>query len=71
MLTENQIRRVWESMLAAETRALYFGDLTSRYTRRKHWITGLSFFLSCGAAATVIAKTRIGHLSYWRSHPPR
>jgi len=57
MLTEDQINRVWENMLAAEARSLYFRDLTTRYTRRKQWITGLSFFLSSGAAATVIAKT--------------
>ena len=43
-------------MLAAETRSLYFGDLATRYTQRKQWITGLSFFLSSGAAASLIAK---------------
>jgi hypothetical protein len=56
MLSEFQINRVWENMLAAETRSLYFGDLASRYTRRKQWITGLSFFLSSGAAAALIGK---------------
>jgi hypothetical protein len=56
VLTQDQINRVWENMLAAETRSLYFGDLTNRYTRRKQWIIGLSFFFSSGAAATVIAK---------------
>jgi len=43
-------------MLSAETRSLYFGDLTVRYTRQKQWITGVSFFLSSGAAAAVIGK---------------
>jgi hypothetical protein len=56
-LTQDQISRVWENLLAAETRSLYFGDLTTRYTREKQWITGLSFFLSSGAAATLIAKS--------------
>jgi len=56
MLNDFQIARVWENMLAAETRALYFADLTARYTRRKQWITGGSFFLSSGAAATLIGK---------------
>ena len=56
MLNEFQTTRVWENMLAAETRSLYYGDLASRYTRRKQWITGLSFFLSSGAAATLIGK---------------
>ena len=57
MLNEFQINQVWEEMLAAETRSFYFGDLASRYTREKQWITGLSFFLSTGAAATLIGKS--------------
>ena len=56
MLNEFQTNLVWENMLAAETRSLYFGDLASRYTRQKQWITGASFFLSSGAAATIIGK---------------
>jgi uncharacterized membrane protein len=56
VLNEFQTTRVWENMLAAETRSLYFGDLAFRYTRVKQWITGLSFFLSSGAAATLIGK---------------
>ena len=56
MLNEFQVKRVWENMLAAETRALYFGDLTSRSTRLKQWIVGLSFLTSSSAAASIIAK---------------
>ncbi|MSV35924.1 MAG: hypothetical protein EXQ47_10055 [Bryobacterales bacterium] len=56
MLDEFQINQVWENMLAAEARSLYFGDLAARYTRRKQWITGASFFLASGAAATVVAR---------------
>ena len=56
MLDEFQRIQVWENMLAAETRSLYFGDLASRYTRQKQWITGLSFFLASGAAASLIGK---------------
>lgn len=56
MLTEDQINRVWQGMLAAETRAMYFSDLATQYARRKQLITGLSFFLSSGAAATIIAR---------------
>ncbi len=56
MLNEFQRNKVWENMLAAETRSLYFGDLASRYTRRKQIITGLSFFLASGAAATMVGK---------------
>jgi hypothetical protein len=56
MLNDFQARRVWENMLAAETRSLYFADLASRYTKRKQFITGISFFLSSGAAASLIGK---------------
>ncbi|SRR5260370_15648785 len=56
MLSKSQIDRVWENMLAAETRALYFGDLASRYARQKQIITGITFFFSSGAAATIIGK---------------
>jgi hypothetical protein len=56
MLNDAQIRRVWENMLAAEARSYYFGDLASRYATQKQWITGASFFLASGAAATIIAK---------------
>jgi hypothetical protein len=57
MLNESQVNQVWENMLAAEVRALYFADLASRYTRQKQIITGLSFFLSSWAAATIIAQS--------------
>ncbi len=56
MLNEHQITVVWENMLAAESRALYFADLASRDTRCKQFITGASFFLSSGAAAAVVSK---------------
>lgn len=53
MLTDNQVNRVWEKLISAETRSLYFGDLAALYTKRKQWITGISFFLASGAAATL------------------
>ena len=56
MLTEDQAKRVWEKMLGAEARSLYFGDLAAAYTRRKQVITATSFFLASGAAAALIAK---------------
>lgn len=60
MLDEFQRTKVWESLLAAEARSLYFGDLARRYTRRKQVITGIAFFLSSGAAASLI-----GNLPSW------
>ena len=56
MLTEDQIRQTWTGLLSAETRALYFGDLAGRAARRKQIITGSTFFLASGAAATLIAQ---------------
>ena len=53
MLNEFQQTKAWEGLLNAEARSLYFGDLASRYTRHKQWITGVSFFFSSGAAATI------------------
>src|ERR1700729_143170 len=55
-MTESQINNVWERMISAEVRSLYFADLTARYSRQKQWITGLSFFLSSAAAAALGAK---------------
>jgi hypothetical protein len=59
MLNQDQIDEVWKSQIAAETRSLYFADLTNLYTREKQWITGSSFFLSSGAAATLIGKAPV------------
>ena len=60
MLTEAQTNRIWESMVSAEVRSLYFGDLAARYTKTKQILTGVSFFLSSGAAATLAAQ-----MPYW------
>jgi hypothetical protein len=56
MLTQDEITSLWERMLSAEVRALYFADLANRYTRQKQFITGASFFLASGAAAALIGK---------------
>jgi hypothetical protein len=56
MLTRHEADRVWERMVEAEVRSFYFADLASRYTTRKQIITGITFFLSSGAAATLVGK---------------
>ena len=56
-LTDAQITSIWERQIAAEVRSLYFADLASSYTKQKQWITGASFFLASGAAATLLAKS--------------
>src|SRR5580704_5369002 len=57
MLTESQIEQVWERKVGAEVRSLYFGDFANRYSRRKQIITFVTFFLSSGAAATLVGKS--------------
>lgn len=57
MLTDAQVNEVWAESIAAEVRSLYFAELGARYTRYKQIITGVSFFLSSGAAAAIIGKS--------------
>lgn len=56
MLNEQQITDVWKSMIAAETRALYFADLARKNTVNKQWVTGITFILASGAAVSVMTK---------------
>jgi hypothetical protein len=60
MLTEDQIEQAWEGRISAEVRSLYFGDLGNLYSLQKQWITGLTFFLSSGAAAALVGKLPLG-----------
>src|SRR5437870_2685433 len=56
MLSEAQITRVWEGMLAAEIRSLYFADLSARYYRNQRLATWGSLMLSSGAAVSILAN---------------
>ncbi len=56
MLTIGEVNHVWERMVEAEVRSYYFAELATQFTRRKQIIIGISFFLSSGAAAALIAK---------------
>jgi hypothetical protein len=56
VLTQDQAAEVWDEMIAAEVRSLYFGELGATFTKQKQLISGLSFFFSSGAAAAVFAK---------------
>jgi hypothetical protein len=55
-LTEDQVADLWDRRISAEVRSLYFADLANVLSQRKQWMTGISFFLSSGAAATLLAK---------------
>ena len=59
-LNENQITTAWERLISAETYALYFGNLASRYSRQQQTVTFLSFFFSSAAAVTALSK-----LPFW------
>ena len=56
MLNENQRKLAWTKQYEAEIRSLYFADLAASNTTKKQWIVGLSFFLSSGAAASLIGQ---------------
>jgi hypothetical protein len=59
MLTDPQVNDVWSEMIGAEVRSLYFADLGAKYTKTKQVITGIAFFLSSGAAATILGKSPV------------
>ena len=56
MLSQPQIDTVWENKMCAEARSNYFGELASRESTIKRWISGASFFLSSAAVVTLVAK---------------
>ena len=58
-MLESEANVIWREMFEAEVRAMYFGDLASAYTKRRQIISGISLFLSSGAAATIAARLDI------------
>lgn len=57
MLTEFEAGRAWQEMFEAEVRSMYYAELSSRYIRLRQLLTGVSLFLSSGAAATILSKS--------------
>ena len=55
-LSEVESNRVYERMVQAEVRSFYYGELASRYSKRKQLLAGTSFFLSSAAAATIVSQ---------------
>ena len=43
-------------MREARVRSLYFGEMLSRYTKRKQWVQGLSLGFSSAAVVTVVRE---------------
>lgn len=66
MLSEAQIRRVWEGMLGAEIRSYYFADLAQSYMQQQKLVTWGTLLFSSGAFAMVVA-TVPSELAWMRS----
>lgn len=66
MLSEAQIKRLWEGMLAAEIRANYFAELSEVYSRTQRNATWGTLFLSSGASATFLIRDLPNELSFLR-----
>ena len=66
MLSQAQIKRVWDGMLGSEIRANYFADLTDRYNRHQRWATWGTLFLSSGALATLLIQSLPPDLAWIR-----
>ncbi len=54
MLSEAQIRRVWEGLFEAKVRANYFAELSRKYQDRQSLATGLSVFFATGVVVTLL-----------------
>jgi hypothetical protein len=65
MLSDVQIKRVWEGMLAAEIRSDYFAELSGSYQRNQKIATWSTLFLSSGAAVSALASLP-AHVSWVR-----
>jgi hypothetical protein len=57
VLSEVQTNRVWDKMIRAEVRSLYFADLATKYTKTKKLLNALSLFFASGAAVTIGIKS--------------
>jgi hypothetical protein len=56
MLSDSQIKRVWEGMLSSEIRSDYFAELCGQYLRNQKIATWSTLFFSSGAAVSMIAS---------------
>lgn len=61
MLSQAQIQRVWEGMLLAEMRALYYADLAVRSNARQRYATWATVVASSAALASVVTQVPEGY----------
>jgi len=64
MLTVLEQQRVWDGLLAAETRAHYFADLCGRYHRKQKYLTWATLLFSSGALGTLVRDWLPNYLSW-------
>lgn len=60
-LNEYDQNRLWENLIGAETRSLYFAALVQTLRVRQRWLTGGSLILSSGAAITIFTSALPEH----------
>ena len=56
MLTDAQIRRVWEGLFGANVRANYFAELSRKYQSRQKLATWMSLFFASGVVVTLLLR---------------
>ncbi len=56
MLSEAQIKRVWEGMLGAEIRASYFAELVERANKEQRLLTWATLLMSSGAVGAALVQ---------------
>ena len=56
MLSDAQIKGVWEGMLGAEVRANYFADLAEKFNNLQRVVTWSILFTSSGALTTMLIQ---------------
>jgi len=56
MLSDVQIKRVWEGMISAEIRSDYFAELSGGYQSKQKLATWTTLFLSSGATISLITS---------------
>ena len=70
MLTDKETEKVWEYMVKAEVRSLYFGALAVTYRRKKQAIEFLTLLFSSSAVVTSLLEVLPAWILAMVSVPP-
>lgn len=55
-IPESEAGQIWTAMREARVRALYFGEMAARYTRRRQVVQGLSLGFVSGAFIALVRE---------------